>query len=314
MGDAMVDQVRRFNRVVTERVGALSGRFLGRPRPLGEARLLWEVGLDGCEVRLLRSRLGLDSGYLSRLLRSLEDDGLVKVATRDGDRRVRVARLTAAGRRERAALDERSDKLALSLLAPLSSRQREQLVVAMRQVERLLTATSVEFRPVDPEHRDARFCLAEYVAELNRRSTRVFDPSVGATARPHEVRPPAGQFFVAYLHGEPIGCGAVKYHADAPAEIKRMWIAPQVRGLGIGRRLLETLEACAVASGAKVAHIETSEVLTEALALYRSAGWVDVPAFNDEPFADHWFEKSLSRRAQRISPQRATAHLSAAPH
>jgi GNAT superfamily N-acetyltransferase len=157
-----------------------------------------------------------------------------------------------------------------------------------------LIAASVEVRPVDPEHVDARYCLAEYVAELNRRSTRGFDPSVGATVLPREVRPPAGEFFVAYLHDEAIGCGGVKHHADAPAEIKRMWIAPQARGLGLGRRLLETLEACALAGGAQVAHIETSAVLTEALALYRSAGWVEVPAFNDEPFADYWFEKRLT--------------------
>ena len=294
MSDAMVDQVRRFNRVVTERVGALDDRFLGRARPLGEARLLWEIGLDGGEVRLLRGRLGLDSGYLSRLLRSLETAGLVKVSASRRDRRIRVAHLTAAGRRERAMLDERSDKFAQSLLAPLSPQQRERLVAAMRDVERLLIAASVEIRPVDPEHPDARYCLAEYVTELNRRSTRGFDPSVGATALPHEVRPPAGQFFVAYLHGEAIGCGAVKHHADAPAEIKRMWIAPRARGLGLGRRLLEELEGCALAGGARVAHIETSAVLTEALVLYRSAGWAEVPAFNEEPFADHWLEKSLT--------------------
>src|SRR5215831_1439732 len=293
MADAMVDQVRRFNRVVAERVGALDDRFLGRPRPLGEARLLWEIGLAGCEVRLLRSRLGLDSGYLSRLLRSLEAAGLVEVTTSTADRRKRVARLTAAGRRERATLDERSDELARSLLAPLTAEQRARLVAAMREVERLLIAASVEIRPVDPEHADAQYCLAEYVAELNRRSTRGFDPSVGATALPHEVRPPAGAFFVAYLHGEAIGCGAVKHHADAPAEIKRMWLAPQARGLGLGRRLLSTLEECALAGGARLAHIETSEVLTEAISLYRSAGWIEVPAFNNEPFADHWFEKQL---------------------
>jgi DNA-binding MarR family transcriptional regulator/GNAT superfamily N-acetyltransferase len=293
MPDVMVEQVRRFNRVVTERVGALDDRFLGRAMPLGEARLLWEIGLDGCEVRLLRSRLGLDSGYLSRLLRSLETTGLIEVKTSTVDRRKRVAHMTAAGRRERATLNERSDELAQSMLAPLTSEQRERLVAAMREVERLLIAASVEIRPVDPEHPDARYCLAEYVAELNRRSTRGFDPSAGATALPHEVRPPAGAFFVAYLHGEPIGCGAVKHHADAPAEIKRMWLAPQARGLGLGRRLLETLEKCALAGGARVAHIETSEVLTEAISLYRSAGWVEVRAFNDEPFADHWFEKQL---------------------
>jgi DNA-binding MarR family transcriptional regulator/GNAT superfamily N-acetyltransferase len=291
---AMVEQVRRFNRTVTERVGALNDHFLGTGRPLGEARLLWEIGPDGCEVRLLRSRVGLDSGYLSRLLRSLEAAGMVEVTVSAGDRRIRVARLTAAGRAERAALDERSDALARSLLAPLSDRQRDRLIAAMHDVERLLTAASVEITPVDPEHPDARYCLAEYVAELNRRSDRGFDPSVGATALPHEVRPPAGEFFVAYLRGEAIGCGAVKHHADAPAEIKRMWIAPKARGLGLGRRLLEHLEACARAGGAHVAHIETSAVLGEALALYRSAGWVEVPAFNDEPFADHWLEKRLA--------------------
>jgi DNA-binding MarR family transcriptional regulator/GNAT superfamily N-acetyltransferase len=294
MADMMVDQVRRFNRVVTERVGALNDHFLGGDRPLGEVRLLWEIGVDGCELRRLRARLGLDSGYLSRMLRSLETAGLVEVATGPGDRRARVARLTAAGRRERAALDTRSDASAQAMLSPLGVKQRERLVAAMRDVELLLTAASVQITAVDPEHPDAQHCLAEYVAELNRRSHRGFDPSVGATALPHEVRPPAGEFFVASLHGEALGCGAVKHHADAPAEIKRMWIAPGARGLGLGRRLLERLESCAIAHGARIAHIETSAVLAEALSLYRCTGWREVPAFNAEPFADHWLEKELT--------------------
>ena len=290
----MVAQIRRFNRVVTERIGALNDHFLGRERPLGEARLLWEIGPEGCEVRLLRARLGLDSGYLSRLLRSLETAGLVTVAAGAGDRRVRVARLTAAGRHERATVDKRADELARSLLAPLSSKQRDRLAAAMHEVERLLTAASVQITSIDPQHPDAQYCLQEYVAELNRRSQRGFDPSVGATALPHEVRPPAGEFFVAYLYGEAVGCGAVKHHEDAPAEIKRMWIAPSARGLGLGRRLLERLETCARAGGARVAHIETSAVLVEGLSLYRSTGWVEVAAFNNEPFADHWLEKALT--------------------
>ena len=293
MSTAMVEQVRRFNRTVTERIGALDDRFLGRGRPLGEARLLWEIGVDGCEVRLLRARLNLDSGYLSRLLGSLRSAGLVEVAPSTADRRIRVARLTRAGIRERTTLDERSDSLAQSLLEPLTPEQQGRLVAAMRDVERLLVTASAEIRPVDPECADARYCLAEYVAELNSRSTRGFDPSVGATALPQELRPPAGAFFVVYMQGEAIGCGAVKHHGEAPAEIKRMWIAPRARGLGLGRRLLETLEACAAAAGAQVARIETSAVLTEALTLYRSTGWIEVPQFNDEPFADHWLQKTL---------------------
>src|SRR5256714_2008052 len=208
MPEAAIDQVRRFSRVVTERVGALNDHFLGLDRPLGEARLLWEIGrLDGCEVRLLRSRLGLDSGYVSRLLRALEKAGLIAVSATGGDRRVREARITAAGRRELELIDERSDELAQSLLAPLSDEQRGRLVAAMRDVERLLTAASVEIRPVDPEDADAEYCLAEYVAELNGRSLdRAFDPAVGATALPHEVRPPAGGVFFVYLRREPIAC------------------------------------------------------------------------------------------------------------
>jgi DNA-binding MarR family transcriptional regulator len=290
----MVEQVRRFNRTVTERVGALDDRFLGLDRPLGEARLLWEIG-QGCEVRLLRSRLGLDSGYVSRLLRSLESDGLVRVEPSDADRRTRVARLTEAGLAERARVEERADARARSLLEPLSDAQRERLVVAMREVERLLVAAAVAIEETDPEHPDALYCLAEYVAELNRRSDRGFDPSVGATAKPHEVRPPAGRFFVARLHGAPIGCGAIKHHPGGVTDVKRMWLAPSARGLGLGRRLLAHLEAAARADGARVAHIETSSDLPEALALYRATGWRDVEPFNDEPFADHWLEKRLDQ-------------------
>src|SRR5258708_21702053 len=177
MSDAMVDQVRRFNRVVTERVGALDDRFLGRRRPLGQARVLWEIGLEGSEVRLLRARLNLDSGYLSRLLGSLEAAGLIEVAPSVADRRIRVVRLTGAGIRERETPDERSDELAASLLDPLTPGQRELLVVAMREVARLLVIARLGRRPFDPEWADARYCLAEYVAERNRRSPPAVDPA-----------------------------------------------------------------------------------------------------------------------------------------
>jgi DNA-binding MarR family transcriptional regulator/GNAT superfamily N-acetyltransferase len=289
----MVDEVRRFNRTVTQRVGALNDHFLGRDRPLAEARLLWEIGPEACEVRVLRSRLQLDSGHASRLLRSLEADGLVRVVPSKSDRRVRTAQLTPAGAAERAVLDQRSDELAKSFLNPLTAGQRGRLIAAMRDVERLLTAATVEIGPVDPTHPDARLCIRAYFAELDRRSETGFDPTQGISAESHELRPPAGLMLVAYLRSEPVGCGAVKHHDDAPSEIKRMWVAESVRGLGIGRRLLTELEACAKRSGARAVRLETNRVLTEAIALYRSAGFREVPAFNDEPFAHHWFEKSL---------------------
>jgi DNA-binding MarR family transcriptional regulator/GNAT superfamily N-acetyltransferase len=288
-----IQRVRRFNRVVTERIGALDHRYMGRDRALGEARVLWEIGPAGIALTALRARLGLDSGYLSRLLRSLQADGLVEVIEDPFDRRARIAQLTPHGMREHAELDARSDELAGALVGPLNAQQRERLVRAMAEVERLLSAAAVQIVAIDSEHKDARFCLAQYTQELNRRSDRTFDPTVGATARPQEVRPPAGRFFVAYLYGEPIGCGAVKHHRDTPAEIKRMWIAPQARGLGLGRRLLQTLESCARDAGAHEARIETNSDLTEAMTLYTSAGWNEVDAFNTEPFADRWLQKSL---------------------
>src|SRR5947199_7599982 len=101
----LVEQVRSFNRTMTERIGVLNDHFLGRNHPLGEARLLWEIGEQGAEVRVLRSRLGLDSAYVSRLLRSLEGQGLVVVETSGSDGRVRLAKLTQAGLLERAELD-----------------------------------------------------------------------------------------------------------------------------------------------------------------------------------------------------------------
>jgi DNA-binding MarR family transcriptional regulator/GNAT superfamily N-acetyltransferase len=289
-----VRQVRSFNRTVTQRVGALNDRFLGRSRPLGEARVLWEIGTEGCEVRSLRSRLGLDSGHASRLLRALEADGLVRVEPSPADRRIRVARLTPAGLSERALLDRRSDELAASVLAALDPAQRDELVAAMRTVQRHLITAAIEIRVVDPTDRDARRCIRAYFAELDRRSDSGFDPAAGISAEPDELVPPAGRFLIAYLRGEPVGCGAVKHHPGAPSEIKRMWVAESARGLGVGRRLLNELERWAIRSGASTARLETNRALVEAIALYRSAGYVEVPPFNDEPFAHHWFEKQLA--------------------
>jgi len=292
-GSVLVDQVRSFNRVVTQRVGALDDQYLRRDRPLGQDRLLWEIGTEGCEVRALRSRLGLDAGHLSRLLRALEDAGLVLTAPSPADGRIRVARLTSRGASERAILDRRSDELVESILAPLDAGQRDELVAAMKTVRRLLTTAAIEIRRVDPDGADARSCVRAYFAELDRRSDFGFDASAGISAEPHELTPPAGRFLVAYLRGEPVGCGAVKHHPGQPSEIKRMWVAESARCLGIARRLLAELEADAVASGATTARLETNKALVEAIALYRSAGYVEMPAFNDEPFAHHWFEKQL---------------------
>jgi DNA-binding MarR family transcriptional regulator/GNAT superfamily N-acetyltransferase len=293
MDAVAIRQVRSFNRTVAERIGALDDRFLRRARPIGEARVLWEVGPDGADVKALRGRLGLDSGYLSRVLRSLQGQGLITVRPTLEDRRDRRARLTPAGLRERTELDRRSDSLAVRILEALTDRQRSALMTAMGEVERLLEASMVAFATEDPTTPDARWCLDQYAAELNRRFEAGYDPALSIPVDAHELTPPAGVLVIARLRDRPVGRGSLKFHEGNPAELKRMWIAPEARGLGVGRRLLCELERHAVANRASVVRLETNRVLTEAIALYRSAGYVEVDAFSAEPYAHYWFEKRL---------------------
>lgn len=289
-----IDVVRRFNRAVTQRVGVLDDAYLSRDRSLGLSRLLWEVGPKGVEVRVLRSRLGLDSGYLSRQLRRLESDGLVTTDPDLDDGRVRKVRLTEDGVTERAVLDRASDELAESILGPLTDGQRGRLVAAMAEVERLLLASQMRIEITDPRDPDARYCLRSYVDELERRFDTGFDPAKSISANDQEMTLPNGLLLVASAHGSPMGCGALKLHHETGiAEVKRMWVSPDVRGLGLARRLLERLVDEASGRGMKTLRLETNRSLTEARHLYETAGFAEVEAFNDEPYAHHWFERTL---------------------
>ena len=291
-----IDTVRAFNRTVTSRIGALQDHYLGSDRSLGSSRVLWEVTDDGVDVRAIRERLELDSGYLSRLLRSLEREGLVTVVSSTADSRVRTVLPTAVGLAERAELGRRSDELAASVLAPLSDGQRTRLVEAMGTVARLLEAGLVQVEPADAASDDARRCLAAYYDELARRFPHGFEPGRSLHPDTHEYAEPTGLFVLARLHGRAIGCGAVLFHDDAPAYIKRMWVDDAVRGMGVGRRILAALEQAARDHGAPSVTLETNASLIEAIAMYRASGYVEVDAFNDEFYADHWFEKPLTPR------------------
>ncbi len=154
-------------------------------------------------------------------------------------------------------------------------------------------ARDIEFVLVDPEDDVAAYCLGEYHAELDRRFESGFDPAASLLTDLDDVRPPAGLFLVMMADGEPVGCGALRFHGEEPTELKRMWVSPAVRGQGVGRRLLDELERRAAEHGSRVVQLETNRALTEAIAMYRAAGYREVPAFNDEIHADHWFEKDL---------------------
>src|SRR3954451_11225410 len=229
--------VRRFNRTVTERVGALDESYLGRGRPLGETRLLWEIGTDGADVRDLRRRLGLDAGYASRLLRSLESERLVVVEHGSRDRRVRRARLTEDGRAERAELDRLSDGLATSMLEPLERSQRARLIAAMDDVERLMRASLVTITVADPGDADARWCIEQYFTELGDRFEDGFDPAISIAPPIDELKPPTGLLLVARLRQQPVGCGALKFRPGRLVPRRHVPAEPRV-ALGQPRQLV----------------------------------------------------------------------------
>src|SRR5574337_42760 len=299
MDDDQLSQVRRFNRAVTHRVGVFGDDYLGSGRSLGEARLLFEIGQDGATVRDLRKRLALDSGYLSRMLRALEAQKLTTSHRDTSDARVRCVMLTAKGKREWAALDQRSKDMAASLLAPLGASQRERMLAAMAEVERFLRAAAVVIEPADPFAEEAKTCIRAYFNELQQHFDEGFDPLFTVSANPEELVPPSGLLLIARLDGVPVGCGALKIKEGGLGEIKRMWVAPSARGLGVAQRLLESIEAHALAAGVDVLQLDTHRNLTEARKLYLRNGYVEIAPYNANPYADYWFEKRGLQRSRQ---------------
>jgi len=293
MDRGQIEQVRSFHRLVTRRAGALDTSYLKRGRPLGEARLVFEIGVGGAEARELRERLGLDSGYLSRLLGALKRDGLIELRRSAFDARQRRATLTRKGKAELASYDRISNRLAASILESLEESQRGRLVAAMVEVERLLRAGAVAVAIERPDSEAARWCLAQYFAELAARFDAGFDSGADRSASPEELAPPKGAFLIARLDGRPVGCGALKTLDAETGEIKRLWTAPSARGLGVARRVLRRLEEEARRRGFKRLRLDTNRALNEARAFYLKQGYRDIPRYSDNPYAHFWFEKRL---------------------
>lgn len=286
-----VSRVRRFNRAVTSAVGALDSSFLGRGRPLGAARVLNAIGQGRSDVGEVRDYLGLDSGLMSRLLRSLEDEGLIETQAHEDDARRRVASLTRAGKREFAAYEALSNTQAESILA--RNAQAEALLAAMDLIASALTRDHIALAEMDPRSDEARYCLREYYAELGRRFKQGFDVSLSRDPDAKDMRRPRGSFIAAISDTLPVGCVGLKGTDHFYAEIKRLWVAPSARGLGLGKRLMDAAEDAARALGIALLRLDTNSALPEAGQLYRTTGWREIPRFNDDPYPDLFFEKRL---------------------
>ncbi|MBR0870832.1 MarR family transcriptional regulator [Bradyrhizobium tropiciagri] len=286
-----VSRVRRFNRAVTSAVGALDTSFLGRGRPLGAARVLNAIGHGRADVGDIRDYLGLDSGLMSRLLRTLEDEGLIETTVHGSDARRRIARLTAAGRREFNAYEAISNQQAKDFLT--RNAQRDALLAAMDMIASALGREATVLLETDPRSDEARHCLGEYYGELARRFKQGFDVKLSRDPDAKDMVRPRGSFIVAMSDGLPIGCVGLKGGGAEIAEIKRLWVAPSARGLGLGRRLMDAAENAARELGIAVLRLDTNSALAEAGQLYRRSGWTEIPRFNDDPYPDLFFEKRL---------------------
>ncbi|MFC8514120.1 GNAT family N-acetyltransferase [Streptomyces sp. NPDC057257] len=291
---AQVAALRRFNRYFTRRIGALDDHYLGQNRPLGEARLLFEIAESpgGVSLRDLRSRLGLDAGYLSRMAKALESQGLVRLSTHPEDNRLRMIETTPTGLTEVKEQNRRANALAAGLLDTLTPAQRDQLIEAMTTSQRLLRLAAITVERVDAATPDARACLDAYAADIDARFPEGFDKS--DLVSPEEVSGEAGAFYVAYEEARPIACGALRRLEQGVGEIRHVWVHEQARRLGLARRILEALEQEALTRGLTVVRLDTHATLTEAQAMYRACGYTEIPSYVDHIYADHWFEKQLN--------------------
>jgi DNA-binding MarR family transcriptional regulator/GNAT superfamily N-acetyltransferase len=286
-----VSRFRRFARAVTLEVGALDASFLGRGRPLGAARLLNAIGQGRTDVADIRDYLGLDSGLLSRLLRGLEEEGLVRTGPHPDDARRRISVLTKAGQREFRAYEDISNARASALLERYP--HADELLGAMDLIASALGRERVTIEEADPRDDSARYCLGAYYAELARRFEKGFDVARSRDPDAADMIRPRGVFLLARSDGLPIGCVGLKGAGGGMAEIKRLWICPSARGLGIARGLMHAVEGVARELALRTLRLDTNSALPEALRFYRMSGWTEIDRFNDDPYPDHFFEKHL---------------------
>ncbi len=150
------------------------------------------------------------------------------------------------------------------------------------------------FTVVDASSPEAHVALARYVGELEQRFPTGFDGRQALDEADSAFNEPSGRFVVALIDGEVVGCGALLWLDRETAEIKRMWVDPQRRGIGLGRRLLAHLEGEARRAGRSRVILDTNEALTEAISMYRASGYIAIERYNENPYAHHWFAKVLA--------------------
>jgi DNA-binding MarR family transcriptional regulator/ribosomal protein S18 acetylase RimI-like enzyme len=287
-----IARLRRFNRVVTREIGALDTSYLGRGRPLSTARVLHMIRPQGTDVAVIRQVLGFDSGLLSRLLRGLEDEGLIHVAPDPADRRRRIARLTPEGEAEWQVYDNLGHAKARQVFDKAGKRQQA-LIDAMDLIATVLLRDDVDIRDADPDDDAALACVGAYYRLLADKvpGTRPDMFTLPLSDAP-KYRPPQGAFLIAWSDDLPIGCVSLRPLEPGVAEVKRLWVDPVARGQGLARRLMRAIESRACDLGYGHLKLDSNTVLAEAITLYRSDGWQEIAPYTGFP-ANIWMTKRL---------------------
>lgn len=277
---AAVQQVRAFNRFYTRVIGVLDAGLVGTPYTLAEARVLFELAdRGGAETGELRRDLGLDAGYLSRILGRFDERGLVERGRAPGDARKQVVRLTGRGRATFRELDEKQTDAVRALLAPLDDGARGRLAAAMRDVRRELGGQQAPPAVVlrAPEPGDLGWVVSRhgalYAAEYGWDGT--FETLVaGVAARYAEAADPRSAAWIAEVDGERAGSVfCVPGADDDTAVLRLLLVEPGFRGLRIGSRLVDECLRFARRTGFRRITLWTVDLLTSARHLYERAGF-----------------------------------------
>ncbi|OYU40880.1 MAG: PadR family transcriptional regulator [Pseudorhodobacter sp. PARRP1] len=287
-----IARLRRFNRAVTREVGALDHSYLGRGRPLGAARVLQLITPQGTDIAEIRARLALDSGLLSRLLRSLEAESLIQLVSDPADRRRRTAHLTGAGEAEMRAYNAIGYARAAETLARAKGREQA-LIDAMDLIATTLLQDQIAIRDAGPSDPASLACLQSYYDLLAEKITGITPDMLALPlSDPEKYRAPHGAFLVAWSDDLPVGTVSLRPLDGTTAEVKRLWVHTSARGQGLARRLMHAIETRARSLGYTALKLDTNAALTEAIALYHRDGWHDIPAYTQFP-ATHWLGKTL---------------------
>jgi DNA-binding MarR family transcriptional regulator/GNAT superfamily N-acetyltransferase len=276
-----VAAVRRFNRFYTKRIGVLHEGLLQSPFPLTEARVLYELAeREGVTATELGRELGLDAGYLSRILRRFGERGLIRRTPSQADGRQHHLWLTERGRAEFAPLDQASRAEVGAMLAELSEAQQEGLLEAMGTLERLLGSRPLPERPyVLRRHRpgDMGWVVHRHgvlYAEEYGWDERFEALVAGIVAQFVERYDPRRErCWIAERDGERLGSVFLVKESEEGAKLRLLLVEPRARGLGIGTRLVQECEAFARQAGYRTIRLWTNSVLHAARHVYEKAGY-----------------------------------------